>query len=67
MVRVYVACGREAERCGPRRCGRVFSLDASARAWNMLSMRAILLLCAMLVVGIAIGRATAKIGSTEGV
>jgi hypothetical protein len=30
-------------------------------------MRAILLLCAVLVVGIAIGRATAKTGSTEDV
>jgi hypothetical protein len=42
-------------------------LDAGARVWNMLSMRAVFLLCAVLVVGILIGRATAKIGSTESV
>jgi hypothetical protein len=55
------------ESDGARRNVQTVFLDASARIWKMLSMRAILLLCAVLVVGIVIGRSTAKIGSAESV
>lgn len=74
-TRAEVANWREYQRLtadavesdGARRNVQTVFLDASARIWKMLSMRAILLLCAVLVVGIVIGRSTAKIGSAESV
>jgi len=42
-------------------------LDGGARVWKMLSMRALILLCVVFVVGILIGRATATTRSTEDV
>jgi hypothetical protein len=52
------------ERGGTTRNTRSVLLDGGARVWKMLSMRAVFLLGAVLVVGILIGRATANTGKS---